>query len=91
MRKTFNIEAFKSQINSSLANSTCTPDVRRGMLFALEHVLFEAGAYDGFRYLNQNEVVRDAQLPGVRVDAAGAVLPFETRFLDTDDTRRYYY
>jgi hypothetical protein len=53
-------------------------------------VLFEAGAYDGFRYLNQNEV-RDTQLPGVRVDAAGAVLPFETRFLDTDDTRREYY
>ncbi len=90
MKKTFNIEAFKSQINSSLANSTCTPDVRRGMIFALEHVLFEAGAYDGFRYLNQNEV-RDTQLPGVRVDAAGTWLPFETRFLDTDDTRREYY
>jgi hypothetical protein len=90
MRKTFNIEAFKSQINSSLANSTCTPDIRRGMIFALEHVLFEAGAYAGFRYLNQNEV-RDTQLPGVRVDAAGAVLPFETRFLDTDATRVEYY
>jgi hypothetical protein len=90
MRKTFDIEAFKSQINSSLANSTCTPDVRDGMLFALEHVLFEAGAYAGYRFLNQNEV-REDFLPGVRVDAAGAVLPFETRFLDTDDTRRYYY
>jgi hypothetical protein len=90
MRKTFNIEAFKSQINSSLANSTCTPDVRRGMLFALEHVLFEAGAYAGFRYLDQNEV-REDFLPGVRVDAAGAVLPFEERFINTDATRVEYY
>jgi hypothetical protein len=90
MRKTFNIEAFKSQINSSLKNSTCTPDVRRGMIFALETVLFEAGAYAGYRFLNQNEVPEDF-LPGVRVDAAGAVLPFETRFLDTDATRVEYY
>lgn len=90
MKKTFNIEAFKSQINSSLKNSTCTPDVRRGMVFSLEHVLFEAGAYSGYRYLDQHEV-RDDQLPGVRVDDTGHVLPMETRFLNTDDTRRYYY
>lgn len=60
------------------------------MIFALEHVLFEAGAYTGFRYLDQREV-REDQLPGVRCDDTGHVLPMETRFLNTDDTRRHYY
>jgi hypothetical protein len=90
MKKTFNIEAFKSQINSSLKNSTCTPDVRNGMIFSLELVLFEAGAYSGYRYLNQHEVSED-QLPGVRFGDDGYILPYETRFLNTDDTRREYY
>ena len=90
MRKTFDIEAFKSQINSSLKHSTCDADVRRGMIFCLETVLHDAGAYAGFRFLDQNEVCEDF-LPGVRVDAAGAVLPFEERFINTDATRVEYY
>ena len=90
MKKTFNIEAFKSQINSSLKNSTCSADVRRGIIFCLETVLFEAGAYAGYGYLDQHEVPDD-QLPGVRFGDDGKLLPYETRFLNTDDTRREYY
>ena len=90
MRKTFNIEEFKRTINESLANSTCSPSVRSGMIFALDSALHQANAYDGFRYLNQNEVAEDA-LPGVRVDSDGCALPFDQRFVNTDVTRVRYY
>ncbi len=85
MKKTFNIEAFKSQINSSLANSTCTPDVREGMRFTLEHVLFETNTYNGYRYLTVDEIP-EGHLPGINSGDT-----FEEKFKDTDRSRVYYY
>lgn len=83
MRKTFNINDFKTKINSALKNSTCSADVRRGMIFALETVLFEEG-YLGYTHLTQHQV-NDDQLPGMRVGPDGK------SYINTDDTRRYYY
>ena len=89
-KKTMSVAKFLDTMNSCLKNSTCDVAVRDGMLFALEHVLFETGNYAGYRYLLQNEVP-EGELPGVRYDEDGNILPYETRFLDTDGSRRHYY
>lgn len=85
MKKTFKIEDLRSQINSSLKNSTCAPDVREGMRFALEHILFETNTYGGYRYLTADEVPEGHQ-PGVNPGET-----FDVKFKNTDRTRVYYY
>ena len=91
MRKTISVEKFKTAINNCLANSTCDePEVRHGMIFALELVLFETGNYNGYKYLPQDQVPEDV-LPGVRYDLDGNILPYEKRFENTDSTRRHYF
>ncbi len=78
-KKTFNVNKFLDTVNSCLANSTCDPKVRDGYLFCLENLLFETGNYAGYRYLTVDEVP-EGQLPGVRYDESGNILPYETRF-----------
>ena len=90
MKKTISVEKLKDTINSCLANSTCEPEVRHGMIFVLEHVLFETGNYEGYKYLSQDQV-REDMLPGVRYGSDGNILPYEQRFVDTDSTRRHYF
>ena len=89
-KKTFNVQEFVDTINSALAQSTCDVKVRDGMIFALEDVLFKTGNYAGYRYLLQSDVP-EGELPGVRYDESGNILPYETRFLNTDGSRRQYY
>lgn len=88
-RKTVNVDQLRVKINEMLAGSTCSPDIRRGMMNTLEFVLHETGNYHGFMYLNQAQVP-EGQLPGVRYDGH-EILPYPERFQITDDTRVYYY
>ncbi len=87
-RKTINVDQLRVKINEMLAGSSCSPDIRRGMINTLEFVLHETGNYQGFRYLSQ-EQVPEGQLPGVRYDGH-EILPYPERFANTDDTRVYY-
>lgn len=89
-RKTVSVEAIVDQVNTSLKESTCSSETRMGMCTVLEQVLMASGNYNGFRYLDQNEVPKD-QLPGVRVGDNGDCLTYEERFANTDESRRQYY
>lgn len=89
-KKTLKVEELKNTINNSLANSVTGQEFRRGLIFVLEDVLFATGNYGGFKYLKENDVP-EGELPGVRYDLHGGILPYEQRFKETDDTRRHYY
>lgn len=94
-KKTISVQALKDTINSCLKDSTCDVKVRDGMIFTLEHVLFETGNYAGYRYLLQSEVPDGAQ-PGVNYETneAGMQVPcsdYTTRFANTDGSRRHYF
>jgi hypothetical protein len=51
-RKTFDVDSLRDDINRRLAESTCEPEVRYGMISVLETVLRETGNYYGFCYLD---------------------------------------
>jgi len=89
-RKTLKVEDLRVKINSMLADSTCTPDVRQGMIHVLESTLHETGNYNGFNYLEKRDV-KEGQLPGVNMNEDGTLPDYVTRFKNTDDTRRAYY
>lgn len=89
-RKTVSVESIVDQVNTSLKESTCSADIRLGMCTVVEQVLMASGNYNGFRYLDKNEVPK-GQLPGVRIDEDGQCLTYEERFANTDDSRRQYY
>lgn len=55
-RKTVSVEAIVDQVNASLKESTCSPDIRYGMCTVVEQVLMESGNYRGFRFLSQEEL-----------------------------------
>lgn len=91
-RKTFNVAEFTKQINTALAMSDASVDHRRGLIFAVDRVLHDAGAYKGFRYLTANEVPVGQQ-PGINISPIDGqhVEDFDARFADTDRTRVSYF
>lgn len=82
MRKTIAIKDLLVRVNNMLANSTCSSEVRQGMMGVLESVLHDTGNYKGFRYLAQAEVPA-GHLPGIQQG--------EEKFANTDKTRVCYY
>lgn len=86
-RKTFPVDELRNSINEILASSTCSPDIRKGQMNVLEHVLHETGNYRGFQYLGV-EHVPDGQLPGINW---GHVGDYEASFFNTDPTRVVYF
>lgn len=91
-RKTCNVEAMRNEVNTMLADSTCSPEQRMGMCQVLETMLHATGNYNGFTYLSKPEVP-SYQLPGI--NEADINLPsdelYRVRFTSTDDTRRKYF
>jgi len=57
-RKTFDVADMVAMTNEMLANSTCSPEIRKGWMGALEQVLFKTGNYKGFRYLSDIDDTR---------------------------------
>ena len=93
MKKTFNVDAYRTMINHFLKVSTCSVDMRHGMITMLEAILFQTGNYKGFQYLMQNQVPAD-QKPGIYVNFTGLIesTPVDERFDRglTDATRIRY-
>lgn len=91
-KKTFSVENMRMEINESLRRSTCTPDVRQGLINALEYVLHASGNYHGFRYLWKHDVPT-GELPGIVVNGLIETTPPEVRFANgtVDETRREYF
>jgi len=87
-RKTVNVADLIVDVNYTLSQSTCSPDVRQGAINVLEYVLHATGNYRGFRYLTAKEVPAD-QLPGINYGVDDA--DYEARFANTDKTRVQYF
>lgn len=87
MRKTIRIGDLVDTVNLMLENSTCDPEVRRGMCSVVETVLHKTDNYDGFRYLNHLEVPEGCapgKLVSGRDEDGNPIFDFP------DDTRRQY-
>lgn len=81
-RKTVNIIDLRIKVNDMIRLSTCSKDVRRGMIAVLETMLLDTGNYNGFRYLEADEVPEGSQ-PGIVRTDDGNIFP--------DDSRVEYY
>jgi hypothetical protein len=86
-RKTVSIKALKDTVNSMLAQSTCEPLIREGMIAVLESALHDTGNYNGFHYLESGSVPY-RQLPGI--NGLGSEMTYDELFANTDRTRACY-
>jgi len=93
MKKTFNVDAFRKSVNHTLAISTCSADMRQGMINTLEEILHQTENYKGFKYLMQGQVPA-GEKPGIFVNFTGLIesTPVDERFDPalTDSTRVWY-
>ena len=88
-RKTIKIEEIKDRINQRLRrNQFVNPLTRWELCILLEDILHATSNYNGFRYLNQEEVPAET-LPGiVRIDRDEEGNPINEF---PDETRRQYF
>jgi hypothetical protein len=93
MKKTFNVNEYRTMVNETLAKSTCSADMRQGMITMLEEILHQTGNYRGFKYLMQCDIPV-GQKPGIFVNSSGLIeeTSVEERFdRDSTDSTRVYY
>ena len=91
-RKTVKVEDIRTQVNSMIAESTCSPDGRQGMIQVLTELLHQSGNYNGFRYMLPDEVPAGHR-PGINNNISDDVTHddlTEARFKNTDPTRVQY-
>jgi len=55
-RKTIEVGKILAMVNMALARPDSTPDGREAMCMMLESVLMDAGSYQGYAYLDTDEV-----------------------------------
>jgi hypothetical protein len=99
MKKTYRVDDLRNVANSMLRHSTCSSEMRHGIITLLCEVLHSTGNYQGFRFLTKDEVPY-GHMPGINSDDLD---PFpkalekldtpehERNFKDTDTTRRQYF
>ena len=95
-RKTFEVNKFRQQINRGLLHSRDDQrGFRQGMLSALEGVLHETGNYQGFGYLNKDDMMLSDYGTTLGINthqgAPFESLTYEQRFEGTDDSRVHYF
>ncbi len=93
-KKTLKVEALRNKINAMLNDShgEDTEHVRQGYINVLESVLHDTGNYDGFRYLDWSDMQHlENELPGVNFEKGSTLSCEATRFVNTDETRRFYF
>ena len=95
-RKTISVDRLKEMANHYMMHS---PDHhtanRAGNAVLLEAVLHETGNYNGFGYLNANDMKASdfGNTVGINTtpDKPAESLTYEEKFEGTDDTRRFYF
>jgi len=88
MRKTINIKWLIEHVNNFNATSADQYKTEReGKNMMLEMILHEAGAYNGFGYLEARELREDAMSVGIREQKEDGTWNFD----DTDHTRVHYH
>ena len=88
-RKTVCVSSILEDVNHLLATNVVSPESRWVAISLLEKILHDTGNYRGFGYLNHKDVPVN-QKPGIQVDDLGNTLPYEQRFVNCDETRRFY-
>ena len=93
-RKTFDVEALKTEVNRRNQESTCNADKRAGWNSMLEEVLHSTGNYKGFGFLTPDKVP-EGKAPGIRENRGAFPLAIgnlnEDAFKGCDETRRVYF
>lgn len=90
-RKTIAVEKVLEMANHLLRHSADSAvGGREGIQTFIENILFETGNYNGFRYLNKNDMAESnmGKSVGINIDAFD---DYEKRFADTDKTRVEYH
>lgn len=92
-KKTVSVEKIKDAANNILRNSTCAPDIRKGVMNMVEFVLHETDNYRGFRYLMYSEIPAGDHKPGINYDPTTNMpcADMADRFGNTDSTRVQYF
>jgi len=94
-RKTVQIKSLLEYANNVLAEEKFngSAEQRKGVILMIESALQSANAYFGFRYLNENDLIKAT--PGIRHNDVNMSDSPEVRyaknFADIDETRRCYY
>lgn len=97
-RKTFDVEKYKQEINTILANynsQVCPPEFLQGLRFGLETVLRDTDNYRGYQFLDVSEVP-DKELPGCHFEFVSSPDRYtrdgdDLAFFQTDVNRVKYY
>ena len=63
MRKTLQVSKLIDDVNHLLDVSTCTPDVRFGMIAVLEQVLHDTGNYKGYNNVKDGVICNYREQP----------------------------
>jgi hypothetical protein len=94
-RKTMSVEAFKIECNRRLALPVdrITTEERKAICSLLEHVLFEANAYEGY---NDVYWAREGGYDAWKAAGSRDEFPYKCQFFyvrgdGVDDYRRMYY
>lgn len=82
--KTIAVRPLIDHLNEVLAKDTHSVQFRQGVMVVMEDILHKSKNYSGFRYLEEPEVPK-GELPGIRRENP------ENVFLNTDNTRIFYY
>lgn len=101
MKKTFQVEKLKEEVNELLKNydsRICSKEYLEGMRSLLESVLHSTGNYRGYQYLDKSEVPKN-ELPGCHFEYVSISDRFETKdgvyrdkaFVNVDSNRVRYY
>lgn len=89
MRKTISVEALLDRCNHFFMHTEDSlKGNREGLIALIEGVLLDTGNYNGFGYLNEADM--ELSENGVSVGERHKNSR-EERFVDTDNTRVYYY
>ena len=88
-KKTIKIDRLKEIVNGVLLN-TCDEmrDNRQAATHVLETVLHETGNYNGFMYLDKDQMLESkyGHSVGIRIDKSD----YSEKFTGTDESRRRY-
>lgn len=89
-RKTLPVAHVVAFANAMLMHSVASEESRKGIMALTENILHGTGNYQGFRYLDKNEVPTGHK-PGIHYGPGGVMLDYPERFNDTDNTRVHYF
>lgn len=95
-RKTFEVKALKTRVNAFLKNSKDNQtEMRQGMSIMLEGILMDTDNYNGFGYLDSDNMADSLNGTTVGINTnmrnPHSSMTYDEKFAGCDESRRYYY